>query len=54
MSGQFFVCDVILHKKKTTTTATLYNYKEVKTLMQDIMQPSYNTIRSQPALALET
>ena len=50
MSGQFSICDVILTKKKTT----LYYYKEVKTLMQDITQPSYDTIRSGPALALET
>ena len=51
MSGQFFICDVILHKKKKTT---YHYYKEVKTLMQDIMQPSYNTICSGPALTLET
>ena len=40
MSGQFFICDVRLQKK------LLYYYKEVKTLIKDIMQPSYNTIRS--------
>ena len=32
MSGQFFICDVMLYRKKKKT---LYYYKEVKTLMQD-------------------